>query len=137
MCVCFVTGPTPRTGNNCTSSLFIEYSILLFYSFLELKHFYFILRSLKRHIESTHAGQKYEGMDYVYPHKEKGRPRTKQLKYIDSSEVVYESEEQMDSYEMEDEEDQVRAAKSRLTTLVANLLACLLQGVCALRVGQT
>lgn len=105
MCVCFVTGPTPRTGNNCTSSLFIEYSILLFYFFLE--HFYFILRSLKRHIESTHAGQKYEGMDYVYPHKEKGRPRTKQLKYIDSSEVVYESEEQMDSYEMEDEEDQV------------------------------
>ncbi len=45
-------------------------------------------------------------MEYVYPHKEKGRPRTKQLKYIDSSEVVYESEEQMDSYEMEDE-DQV------------------------------
>ena len=69
--------------------------------------FLFFCRSLKRHIESSHAGQKFEGMDYVYPYREKGRPRSKShlhSKYIDSSEIVYETEEQMDSYELDEEQ---------------------------------
>ena len=46
-------------------------------------------------------------MDYVYPYREKGRPRSKShlhSKYIDSSEIVYETEEHMDSYELDEEQ---------------------------------
>ncbi len=46
-------------------------------------------------------------MDYVYPYREKGRPRSKpdhNLKYLNSSEIVYETEEQMESYELDEEQ---------------------------------
>ncbi len=60
---------------------------------------------MKRHIESSHAGQKYDGMDYVYPYKEKvGRPKSKPQEFIDSTEVVYETEEHMDSFEIDEEQ---------------------------------
>ena len=44
-------------------------------------------------------------MDYVYPHKEKvGRPKSKSHEFIDATEVVYETEEHMDSYEIDEEQ---------------------------------
>jgi hypothetical protein len=44
-------------------------------------------------------------MDYVYPYKEKvGRPKSKPQEFIDSTEVVYETEEHMDSFEIDEEQ---------------------------------
>jgi hypothetical protein len=54
-------------------------------------------------------------MDYVYPYKEKvGRPKSKPQEFIDSTEVVYETEEHMDSFEIDEEQvSQSRAVSGK------------------------
>ena len=48
-------------------------------------------------MESTHAGQKYDGVDFVFSPKERvgGRPKSKHLnEYIEATEVIYEIDEE-------------------------------------------
>ena len=64
-------------------------------------------------MESTHAGQKYEGNEYVFEAKEKvGRPRTKgqpqNSEFIEGTEIIYEQDGSMTSYEID--EEQVRTS---------------------------
>ena len=60
-------------------------------------------------MESTHAGQKYEGNEYVFEAKEKvGRPRTKgqpqNSEFIEGTEIIYEQDGSMTSYEIDEEQ---------------------------------
>ena len=65
-------------------------------------------------MESTHAGQKYDGVDLVFSPKERvgGRPKSKHLnEYIEATEVIYESTTPTMTYEID--EEQVGVLSSR------------------------